>query len=361
MKITGVDYTPLINGRVIIQVRTNKDITGYAELPRRSEAFEGYLDSTINPLLTGQDPRQINRHWETLYLGYGDRVTKVPPHVVGAIDTALWDILGKETGLPCYTLMGGAARLEIPLYWSVGWGWKKTPDQMLDDVMVGWNQGYKAYKLRMDWKNFRQDTNPANDLAIFKLVRDFLPDDIYLGFDANNGYSVPTAIQIGRAMEDYGRIDHFEEPLPHYDLPGLRQVVDALDVAISTGEQDHDRWRFRDIIQIGNPDILQPDVLNASGPSEVLKIYALATTHNKPLMPHCPSAGIKSMSSLHCYATINNATRPHEYSTEFAPPLDEVAELYGEHVLPQNGVMTLTDKPGLGIDMNEAALAKQSV
>ena len=162
-------------------------------------------------------------------------------------------------------------------------------------------------------------------------------------------------------MEDYGRIDHFEEPLPHYDLPGLRQVVDALDVAISTGEQDHDRWRFRDIIQIGNPDILQPDVLNASGPSEVLKIYALATTHNKPLMPHCPSAGIKSMSSLHCYATINNATRPHEYSTEFAPPLDEVAELYGEHVLPQNGVMTLTDKPGLGIDMNEAALAKQSV
>ena len=73
-------------------------------------------------------------------------------------------------------------------------------------------------------------------------------------------------------MENYGRIDHFEEPLPHYDLPGLRQVVDALDVAISTGEQDHDRWRFRDIIQIGNPDILQPDVLNASGPSEVLKI-----------------------------------------------------------------------------------------
>ena len=97
---------------------------------------------------------------------------------------------------------------------------------------------------------------------------------------------------------------------PHYDLPGFRQVVDALDVAIATGEQDHDRWRFRDIIQLGNPDILQPDVLNASGPSEVLKIYALATTHNKPLMPHCPSAGIKSMSSLHCYATIKNAIRP---------------------------------------------------
>ena len=67
-------------------------------------------------------------------------------------------------------------------------------------------------------------------------------------------------------------------------------------------------------------------------------------------MPHCPSAGIKSMSSIHCYSTIKNAIRPHEYSTEFAPPLDQVVELYGEHVLPHDGVITLTDKPGLGID-----------
>ena len=131
---------------------------------------------------------------------------------------------------------------------------------------------------------------------MFKLVRDFLPNNIYLGFDANNGYSVPTAIQQGRAFEDYGRIDHFEEPLPQYDLPGLRQVADALDVAVSTGEQDWDRWRFRDVIQLGNPDILQPDILGASGPSEILKIYTLATTHNKPIMPHSP----KRRHQQHC-------------------------------------------------------------
>ena len=151
-----------------------------------------------------------------------------------------------------------------PLYWSVGLGWIKTPDQMLDDVKDGWEQGYKSYKIRMDWRSYRQDSNPAKDLQMFKLVRDFLPNNIYLGFDANNGYSVSTAIQQGRAFEDYGRIDHFEEPLPQYDLPGLRQVSDALDVAISTGEQDWDRWRFRDVIQLGNPDILQPDILGAS-------------------------------------------------------------------------------------------------
>ena len=75
-------------------------------------------------------------------------------------------------------------------------------------------------------------------------------------------------------------------------------------------------------------------------------------------MPHSPNAGINSIASLHCYSTIKNAIRPHEFSIEFAPPLDEVAELYGEHVIPENGIITLTDKPGLGIDLNEAALAK---
>ena len=362
MKITGFDVTRLKNGRSILQIRTSSDITGVSESP--GPVFDAFLESTIKPLLIGEDPRQIDRHWETLYLGSQKQIpreAKLRPQIVGAVDIALWDILGKDAGMPCHALMGGAARLDIPLYWSVGSGWRKTPDQMLDDVIDGWEEGYKAFKIRMDWKSYRQDANPANDLQIFKLVRDFLPDDIYLGFDANNGYSVSTAIQQGRAFETYGRIDHFEEPLPQYDLPGLRQVADALDVAVSTGEQDWDRWRFRDVIMIGDPDILQPDILNAAGPSEILKIYELATTYNKPIMPHSPNAGINSVASLHCYSTIKNAVRPHEFSIEFAPPLDEVAELYGEHVIPKRGVITLTDNPGLGIELNEAALARFAV
>ena len=359
MKITAFDITHMKRGRSILKIRTDAGITGLSEADGR--IFEAHLEATIEPLLLGEDPRQIDRHWETLYLGSQKQIpreSKLRPQIVGAVDIALWDILGKDAGLPCHALMGGAARREIPLYWSVGSGWRKTPEQMLDDVMDGWDAGYKSFKIRMDWKSYRQDANPVKDLAIFKLVRDFLPNNIYLGFDANNGYSVSTAIQQGRAFEDYGRIDHFEEPLPQYDLPGLRQVADALDVAVSTGEQDWDRWRFRDIIMLGNPDILQPDILNAGGPSEILKIYTLATTFNKPVMPHSPNAGINSIASLHCYSSIKNAVRPHEFSTEFAPPLDQIAELYGEHVIPQNGTITLTDKPGLGIDLNEAALAK---
>jgi len=168
---------------------------------------------------------------------------------------------------------------------------------------------------------------------------------------------VLTAIQQGRRFEALG-IDHFEEPIPHYDLPGLKQISDALDVAVSAGEQDAFRWWFHHLVLLGDPDILQPDILNAGGPSEVKRIYEMATTLDKPVMPHSPQAGINSMASLHVYATVQNATRPHEFSIEFSGPLDEVGELYGEDVLPKNGVMELTDKPGFGIELNESALAR---
>ena len=255
----------------------------------------------------------------------------------------------------CDRLLGGAARTAIPIYWSTGSGWRMEPAEMLDQVKAGWDIGFRAFKIRMDWRGWRQDIDPDKDFAMFRRVREFLAPEIYLAFDANNGYSVSTAIQQGRRFEALG-VNHFEEPIPNYDLPGLKQVADALDVAVSAGEQDAYRWWFHQLVLLGDPDILQPDILNAGGVSEVKRIYDMATTLDKPVMPHSPHAGINSMASLHVYATVENATRPHEFSAEFSGPLDEVAELYGEHVLPKNGIMELTEKPGLGIELNEAAV-----
>ena len=350
MKITAITCTPLAIGKGLLRIQTDAGVEGWAEVPGRNNAvFEAYLASAIRPALIGEDPRLIDRHWETLALGRGERFYKLPGWVVGVVDVALWDLLGKETGLPVHTLMGGARRTEIPLYWSVGSGWRMAPEEMLRQVQNGWEQGFRAFKIRMDWRGWRQDVDPRKDYQMFKLAREFLAGGEYLGFDANNGYSVSTAIQQGRRFEALG-IDHFEEPLPHTDLAGIRQVSDALDVAVSVGEQDAFRWWFQHMVLLGNPDILQPDIVNAGGPSEVKRIYDFATTLDQ--------AGINSMASLHVYATVQNATRPHEYSTEFSGPLDDVAALYGEAVLPTQGAIRLADKPGLGIELDEAAVAR---
>jgi D-arabinonate dehydratase/D-galactarolactone cycloisomerase len=359
MKITDVKADLLRNGRMLLRVFTDEGVTGLAEAPGRSpKVTAAYFDELIRPLVVGQDPRRTNQVWERLFFGPRDGTPpRLPIQLVGAVDIACWDILGKSTGRPVHELMGGAARTRIPLYWSVGNGWSKSPEQMLADVRVGWDQGFRAFKIRMDWRSHRQDADPEKDFAMFKLVREFLPADIYLGFDANNGYSVKTAIRHGHRMEELG-VSHFEEPLPQYDLPGLRQVVDALEVAISTGEQEQTRWRFRDLIDLANPDILQPDILNAGGISEVKRIYEMAVAANKPVMPHSPSSGVNSLASLHAYSTVTNAIRPHEFSIEFGGTAESSAELWKEPVLPKDGAITIPNSPGLGLELNEKALAK---
>ena len=132
-------------------------------------------------------------------------------------------------------------------------------------------------------------------------------------------YSVGTAIRQGRELERLG-LAHFEEPLPEHDLPGLREVCRALDIPVSTGEQLKHRWDFRDLIERPNPDILQPDIVDAGGISEVVRIFQLAEVFAKPVMPHCPSAGILlSIASLHAYATVPSAVAAARVRSSTAP------------------------------------------
>ena len=246
----------------LLRIQTDVGIEGWAEapgpnpiIPEREAVFGAYLEQVIKPVLVGENPLEIDRHWNTLALGRDDVFQGMPGWVVGIIDVALWDLMGKETGLRVFRLLGGAARTTIPLYWSTGSGWGMEPPEMLDRVRAGWDMGFRAFKIRMDWRGWHQDIDLDKDFEIFRLVREFLALEIRLAFDANNGYSVSTAIQQGRRFEALG-INHFEEPIPNYDLPGLKQVADALDVAVSTGEQDAYRWGFHQLVLLGDPDIL---------------------------------------------------------------------------------------------------------
>ena len=367
MKITEVRADFLQTGRTLLRIFTDDGIVGLAEAGwGHDRIFLAWLEQVIRPRLVGQEVLQPGRHWDRLVFGIPEGTPqdwkRVPLEMVGAVDVALWDILGKAAGLPVYRLLGGAARTTIPLYWSVG-VWmgsnepKKTPHQMQADLQRGWDLGFRAFKIRMDWGPFRQDADPEKDFQMFKFCRQSLPPEIDLSFDAYNGYSVSTAIRLGHRFEELG-IAHFEEPLSATDLPGLRQVVDALDVPVSSGEQEAGRWRFRDLLLLGNPDILQPDILGVGGISEMRKVFDLAELWNKPVMPHSPYAGINGAASLHVYATLQNGVRPHEYSTEGTAPIEQIAELFLEPIIPEGGVIHLPDRPGLGLMLDERVLRR---
>jgi D-arabinonate dehydratase/D-galactarolactone cycloisomerase len=353
VKITDVRVDPLRVRGTLVRVFTDEGLVGLGEAPS-FPGLRGLIEEGLKPIVLSKDPRKTTRLWDEMFYGTSRTGPKgLQTTAIGAIDIACWDVAGKAAGLPLCDLLGGPARTTIPVYLSIGLGWQKQPEEMLELVRRGFAEGHRAFKIRMDWNADRQDANPAKDLLMLRLCREFLPPDVPLSFDANNGYSVSTAIRQGRAFEELG-VAHFEEPLPQYDYLGLRQVADALDLAVSAGEQEHTRWQFRDLIQIGNPDIVQPDIVMAGGISESRRIYDLATAFDKPTMPHCPSAGIASAASLHLYSTYVNAVRPHEYQV-WQP---EALDLLRRPMLPVSGVVTLPSGPGLGLELDEQALER---
>jgi len=364
VKITTVTATPLRTGTLLVRVETDEGIYGIGEASGRyAPVLKPFIEQILAPIIAGRDPRHTARLWDDMFFGTSRLGSKgFQTTGIGAIDSALWDISGKAAEVPVYELLGGATRTRIKLYWSVGEGWKLAPGEMLAKVQRGFEAGFRAFKIRMDWDSNRQDADPEKDFEMFRLCREYLPADVPLSFDANNGYSVSTAITQGERFQELS-IAHFEEPLPQYDYAGLRQVTDALSVPVSSGEQEHTRWQFRDLILNGNPDILQPDIVMAGGITEVRRIFTLAGTFNKPVMPHCPTPSISSAASLHLYATITNAVRPHEYSTEFPRSLfpGEAGgweRLFEEPLLPEDGYIELSDRPGLGLTLDEDEVRK---
>ena len=152
MRITDILVDTLSIGPTLVRVVTDEGVVGLSEVGWQDpRIFRGHLERVIKPQLIGADPLQPGRHRERLVNGTRALPYPTTSSFAGVIDIALWDIMGKVAGLPIHALLGGAARTDIPLYWSVGAGFEKTPEQMVADVLRGRDQGFSAFKIRMDW------------------------------------------------------------------------------------------------------------------------------------------------------------------------------------------------------------------
>ena len=352
MKITDVKAYPLKTRTALVRVFTDEGVEGIGECsPMNVEVMCHFVEKALKPIIVGKNPLDVERLWDDMYFGTHKLGTSgTQPSSISGVDIALWDIKAQVAGMPLYQLLGGAVRTTFTMYKSIGGGSAMTPSEMLSKVETAYEEGYKAVKIRMDWK-YMQDVDPNKDLEMFKLCRDFLPDEFPLSFDANNGYSVSTAIQQGRKFEDLG-IYHFEEPVSPTNYEGIREVADALDVPVSAGEHEYTRWQFRDLINVARPDLLQPDVVKCCGLTEGKRIAALAETHDMAVVPHMTQPSIGNAASLALCATLPLSSRPHEHSG-VRKDLDELFEDPWEF---KDGQFTIPDKPGLGLTINEKAV-----
>ncbi|MEM9140316.1 MAG: mandelate racemase/muconate lactonizing enzyme family protein [Pseudomonadota bacterium] len=276
---------------------------------------------------------------------------------MAGLDTAIWDARGKAAGVPVATLLGGAPG-RIRAYAS---SMKRdiTPkDEAERLARLADEKGFDAFKVRAGAEVGRgRDEWPGRTEEIIPTIRRALPDADLL-IDANSCYSPAQAIEVGKRLEDNG-FRHFEEPCPYWELEQTKQVTDALEIDVTGGEQDCDLPTWRRMIDMRAVDIVQPDVMYLGGMCRTMRVVKMAEAAGLPVTPHCANLSMVTLFTMHLLRAIPNAGKYLEFAIEGADYYPWQYGLYVEDPFTiTDGHATVTDKPGWGVEINPAWLAK---
>ena len=349
---------------VICEVTTDEDIQGVGEAfyfggPAKIAA--DIITDVYGPLLMDKDPLDTSVIWDCLYNWTRDQGMKgVTISALSAIDIALWDIKGKALGLPVFKLLGGAYRNKARAYATGLYEPQNVPDvtQALVNEALGYKkEGFSGMKLKVGY-------GIDKDVACVKAIREAIGEDTYLMVDANHAYNSSEAIELIRKIERFD-IHWFEEPVPPEDLEGYREVRKKSKILIAGGECEYTRYGFRNLINLRAVDILQPDLCAAGGFTEMMKITAMASAANIPLIPHVWGTNVGLAASLQFFAGLPHFPErrfPAEPFFEYdrSPhPFREAVTL--EKFDLKEGYLDIPDRPGLGVSLDLKYLAKHAL
>jgi D-galactarolactone cycloisomerase len=317
--------------------------------------------NSVAPWLIGEDPLRTDPLWQMIYARLRDHGQKgVVIQGLSGIDIALWDLKGKHFGVPCYRLLGGPLRTEVKAY-ATGLYRRKSgnPARYLAEEAASYvADGFSAVKLKVGF-------GVEEDAAMTHAVRDAIGDDVALMVDANHAYDAVAAIRLGRMIEHHD-IGWFEEPVPPEDIAGYRAVKAAISIPVAGGECEFTRFGFRELLASRAVDIVQPDTCAAGGLSECKKIADMAEAFGVRYNPHVWGTGIAIAASLQLLAVLPSHTlaslKPAEPMLEFDRTEHPIRQaLLTQPIEHVRGVVHVPDRPGLGIEVDRAALARFAV
>jgi L-alanine-DL-glutamate epimerase-like enolase superfamily enzyme len=270
-------------GSVEVRVETDDGVAGrgdiyFGRIAGGPAALVTLIEQVLTPVVAGTDPAAVRATHEAMlreteYLGsFG-----LAMWGVAALDTALWDCLGKARGVPCWTLWG-AVHDRIPAYAMVGW--LNYPDDEVQRICArAVEQGYRGVKIKVGFPTLREDARRV------ELVRRAVGEETRLMVDANQSLTTAEAIRRGRAFQDLGCY-WWEEPLPAHDVDGYAELAAALDIPIATGENLYTKHDFARFLRRDAVDIVQPDLRRGGGPTALLQIGLMADAFGRPYASH---------------------------------------------------------------------------
>jgi L-alanine-DL-glutamate epimerase-like enolase superfamily enzyme len=355
LKVTDLKTYVLKTGQTLVEVFTDAGVTGIGECSPmiHGSAFATLIDKSIRRHVVGQSPFDVEKIWRSAYFGH----YKLGPmgiylNALAGVDIALWDIMGKALGVPCYQLLGGKVRDKVPLYASAMRHHRKPKDEAAH--LAKWvEKGFKAVKIH-PYEYWAFDQGHDDTLEVVREVRAALGPDIPLLVDVNNSYTVSRAIEVGRKLEKF-KCALFEEPIAAYDYAGYARLTAALDLAVGAGEQEYTHWQHKDLILQGQVDVIQPDVIKCGGLTELRKIGTIASAFNRPIRCHNTQPTIGTAAHYHFWVSDPMCLYEQEYFAE-EHALRDKFPILTEPLPIKEGFLTLPDKPGLGVEIDRKTL-----
>ncbi len=342
IKITRLETIPVHTTRsVFLKVHTDAGITGLGE-----PSLEGWAPTVmkaveeIGDYLIGKDPRQPAHHWQAIYRHAFYRGGPVLTSSLSGIDMALWDIKGKALGVPVYELLGGPTRDRIRFYAGT------------NDIKKGKEQGFTAFKVGPSKKRAARivDNKAFIDYAAerFAALREEAGPECDIGIDFHGAIPPPTSMLLIKALEPY-QPWFIEECVACQNVDVMADMAKKTHIPFATGERIFTKWGFREILEKSAASILQPDIAHCGGITEMKIIAGMAEAYYAGMLPHCKEGIIATAAAMQVMASI-----PNFVCLEFTT----LGEGYIKNPFKvENSYVKLPAGPGLGIELDEDALA----
>jgi galactonate dehydratase len=369
LKITDIRTAEIMahGYQVHVRVYTDQGIFGHGEC---TDAAHGALPliRMFRRQLIGQDPLNIELLWErirTSGIFAGAQAGQYITALTG-VEIALWDLAGKAIGVPVYQLLGGKCRDRVRLYCDSQTEDPNDPEAPKKMAQIR-DLGFTAVKIDIDdrsdpnrWDQVNWTASNAEiDTMIkkVKFVRDFFPPRVDLAVDMHGRYDMTTGKRVAKELEPF-KLLFLEEPVPAENVDAMRDIRESTHTPICCGENVFLRHGFRTIFEKRAADIIMPDIQKVGGLLEARKIADMAHTYYVPFAPHCVVSPIGTMASAHvCAAVPNFLVCEWHWIQRYELWKDFVKE--GDII--DKGFVTVPDRPGLGVEMNEEAAKKAQV
>ncbi len=375
MKITDVKVW-LVEGVkynwTLLKIYTDEGYTGVGEATNwpGSQIVEAAAKE-LGQRIIGLDPLRTDFIWTKLYRD----MNWVGPYgasmcAISGIDMALLDLKGKVYGAPCYELLGGAIRKDILLYanyWFIGGGHNGTDyaEQARKVKEAGFTGlkfdpfAHTSYLYGEDLASNLGLTSRQQDLAfeVSKAVREAVGPDFDIMIETHAMLNNRVAVQMAERLSELN-ITWYEEPAGPESADTLRAMRERIpsNVSICVGERHYTRHGIRPLLEKHVCDILMPDITRCGGPSEMKRMATMMEAYNVLLAPHNPNGPLSTLASAHVCASVPNFFR-QEFMFTDVPWRDTVIDHPLEDMV-SGGVLHLSDRPGLGVDLVEEEMEK---